>query len=103
MIHGVTGIPDKKAVTIANGAIAAQLARILQEVYLAIRAGRDNEVLVPLLRIDSLLRTLPLAQQSAEAAMVGDNISNKATLDERQASTVFILAIVSQRSRASAS
>ena len=87
VVHGVTGIPDKKAGTIANGAIAAQLARTLQEFYLAIRAGREDELLVPLLRIDSLLRTLPLAQTSAEAAMVGDNISNKATLEERQVGT----------------
>ncbi|KAK9840093.1 hypothetical protein WJX74_003186 [Apatococcus lobatus] len=79
------GIPDEKAGTIAHGAVAAQLARVLQDVYLAIRAGREDEVLLPLLRIHTLLQTLPLPQASAEAAMVGDNISSKASLDERQA------------------
>ena len=77
-------MPEDKAGSIANGAIAAQLARVLQDVYTSLRAGRNDDVLLPLLRIECLLRTLPLPTGSAEAAMVGDSVANRATLEERK-------------------
>ncbi len=82
----MAGIPEEKAGRIATAAIAAQLSKVLQDTYTSIRAGREDDVLMPLLRIDALLRALPLAPGSAEAAMVGESVASRATLQERQVS-----------------
>ena len=80
----VPGIPDTKAGTIATGAVAAQLSRELFEVCVAVRGGRKDEMLMQLTQISCLLRELPLGPGSAEAAMVGDGLESKASLEERQ-------------------
>ncbi|KAK9862924.1 hypothetical protein WJX84_002488 [Apatococcus fuscideae] len=79
------GIPDTKAGTIATGAVAAQLSRELFEVCVAVRGGRKDEMLMQLTQISCLLRELPLGPGSAEAAMVGNGLESKASLEERQA------------------
>lgn len=77
-------VPDDKAKSIANGAIAAKARSLLLSISAGFRAGDRNDILRPLMRLAGLLNAFPPTRGSAESDMLAASMKSAATLDERR-------------------
>ncbi|CAL8469335.1 g8876 [Coccomyxa elongata] len=78
-------VPEDKAANIALAVIAAKARGALIDACAAYRENDSQEALFQLLRIAGLLESLPLPPRSPHADMVAASISQRATLQEREA------------------
>ncbi|KAK9908012.1 hypothetical protein WJX75_001523 [Coccomyxa subellipsoidea] len=78
-------VPEDKAANIALAVIAAKARGALIDACAAYRENNSQEALYQLLRIAGLLEALPLPPRSPQADMVAASISQRATLQEREA------------------
>ncbi|PRW60155.1 Golgi transport 1 [Chlorella sorokiniana] len=82
------GVPDKRAVEIVHGQVAAECREALVTAEAAYRSGDQGDLLMALYRLAGALNTFPLPRGSAQGEMVGRQVAQ--TMDLALRKQIFL-------------
>lgn len=78
------GVPDEKAVSMAQGIVASRSQALLIDLCAAVREQRSGDKLYLLLQLGGLLSAFALPEKSAQAEMVAARLQQRYSLEERK-------------------